>query len=201
LSVRVLVLGSGGREHCLGWALSRSATVDEVISAPGNPGLAELGPCHDIQVSEPLEAARLAERLGVDLVVVGPEIPLVAGVADELARLGVPVFGPSAAAAEIEGSKAFAKEIMEAAGVPTARHSVVRNAPEAEAALDSYDPPYVIKADGLAAGKGVVICETRAEADAAIEDALVRRIFGGAGRAGGDRGVPRRSGGERARCL
>ena len=179
--MRVLIVGSGGREHALGWRLAHSPSVDAIESAPGNPGLDDLGPCHDVQPNNPVEVARLAEKLGVDLVVVGPEDPLVAGVADELRRSNVPVFGPTAEAARIEGSKAFAKEIMEAAGVPTGGYGTYASAPDAIDALDGYDAPYVIKADGLAAGKGVVIAETHAEAVAAIEDALVRNRFGDAG--------------------
>jgi phosphoribosylamine---glycine ligase len=177
----VLVVGSGGREHALGWGLANSPSVDRVESAPGNPGLAELGPVHDVVAEEPAAVVDLAGSVGADLVVVGPEAPLVAGVADALEERGIPVFGPSARAAEIEGSKAFAKDVMRASGVPTGRHDVVSEAPAALEALDGYDPPYVVKADGLAAGKGVMICDTRAAAEAAIEDALVRRRFGAAG--------------------
>lgn len=178
---RVLVVGSGAREHALAWRLSESPSVDAIETAPGNPGTAQLGPCHDVQPLEPKEVVRLAEDRRVDLVVVGPEAPLVAGLADALREAQIPVFGPIAAAARIEGSKAFAKEIMAAAGVPTARARTFSSAPEAIGALDGHEPPYVVKADGLAAGKGVVIAETRADAVAAIEDALVRRVFGEAG--------------------
>ncbi|MDQ4130727.1 MAG: phosphoribosylamine--glycine ligase [Actinomycetota bacterium] len=179
--MRALVLGSGGREHALAWRLANSPSVDAVESAPGNPGMAELGPCHRVQPLEPHEVARLVQRRHVDLVVVGPEAPLVVGVVDELRGRGIPVFGPSAAAARIEGSKSFAKEVMAAVGAPTARYGVYDDAPSALEALEGYAPPYVVKADGLAAGKGVVICGTRAEAHSAIEDALVRRVFGEAG--------------------
>lgn len=179
--MRVLVIGSGGREHALSWRLANSPSVEAVEAAPGNPGMAELGPCHAVQPLEPPEVARLAERRRVDLVIVGPEGPLVVGVADALHRCGIAVFGPTAAAARIEGSKAFAKEVMSAVGAPTARYGVYGDAPSAIAALDGYTAPYVVKADGLAAGKGVVICHTREEAQAAIEDALVRRVFGQAG--------------------
>ncbi|MFN2555939.1 MAG: phosphoribosylamine--glycine ligase [Nitriliruptorales bacterium] len=179
--MRVLVLGSGGREHALAWRLANSHSVDAVEAAPGNPGMAEFGPCHRVQPLESSEVARLVQRRHVDLVVVGPEAPLVSGVADELGRRGIPVFGPSAAAARIEGSKSFAKEIMSAVGAPTARYGVFADAPSALEALEGYAPPYVVKADGLAAGKGVVICETREETESAIEDALVRRIFAEAG--------------------
>lgn len=179
---RVLVVGSGAREHALAWRLATSPSVDAVETAPGNAGTAALGPCHDVQPLEPEAVARLAEARGVDLVVVGPEGPLVAGAADALRAAGVPVFGPTAGAARIEGSKAFAKEVMAAAGVRTARSVTSADAPAAIEALDDFAPPYVVKADGLAAGKGVIIAETRAEAVAAIEDALVREVFGEAGR-------------------
>ncbi len=155
--------------------------MEAVEAAPGNAGMAELGPCHTVQPLDPADVARLAKRRRVDLVVVGPEGPLVAGLVDELHSCGIPVFGPTAAAARIEGSKAFAKEVMSAVGAPTARYGVYVDAPSAIEALEQYTAPYVVKADGIAAGKGVVICQTREEAHAAIEDALVRRVFGAAG--------------------
>ena len=177
----VLVIGGGGREHALAWRLARSPSVDAVATAPGNPGTADLGPRHDVATDDPGAVAALAEKVGADLVVVGPEAPLVAGVADELTRRGIPVFGPSSGAARIEGSKSFAKEIMAAAGAPTARYGSFTSAADAKEALADYRPPYVVKADGLAAGKGVTICDTEAEARAAIDDALVREVFGSAG--------------------
>src|SRR6476660_7495019 len=144
----VLVVGSGGREHALAWRLSSSPTLTELHAAPGNPGIATLATCHPVAADDAEGLLGLARFLGVDLVVVGPEAPLVAGVADVLRHAGIPVFGPSAAAARIEGSKRFAKEVMAAARVPTA------------ALLDSPRAPCVLKADGLAAGKGVVVCRT-----------------------------------------
>ncbi|TMM11690.1 MAG: phosphoribosylamine--glycine ligase [Actinobacteria bacterium] len=150
----VLVVGSGGREHALVWALAREGV--ELHAAPGNPGIAALASCHPVRADDPASVVPLADELGVDLVVVGPEAPLVAGLADALRRRGIPVFGPSSAAARIEGSKSFAKEVMDAAGVPTARMlSVAR-------------PPCVVKADGLAAGKGVWVCRDQAELEAAL---------------------------------
>jgi phosphoribosylamine--glycine ligase len=152
--VSVLVVGSGGREHALVWALAREGV--ELHAAPGNPGIAALASCHPVRADDPASVVPLADELGVDLVVVGPEAPLVAGLADALRRRGIPVFGPSSAAARIEGSKSFAKEVMDAAGVPTARMlSVAR-------------PPCVVKADGLAAGKGVWVCRDQAELEAAL---------------------------------
>jgi phosphoribosylamine--glycine ligase len=151
--VKVLVVGSGGREHALSWAISRSPLLTELHAAPGNPGIAGLAQCHPVRAED---AASLASELKADLVVVGPEAPLVAGLADELRRRGIAVFGPSAAAARIEGSKAFAKEVMDAAGVPNARTMPVAR------------PPCVVKADGLAAGKGVWVCRSQAELDEAL---------------------------------
>jgi phosphoribosylamine--glycine ligase len=154
--VKVLVVGSGGREHALAWKLARSPSVDEVHAAPGNPGIAALGQCHPIRAEDGDSLLELARTLGVELVVIGPEAPLVAGVADALRRGGVALFGPSAAAAQIEGSKSFAKDVMRAAGVPTAETmSVART-------------PCVVKADGLAAGKGVFMCRSQSELDAAL---------------------------------
>ncbi|GGI03379.1 phosphoribosylamine--glycine ligase [Egicoccus halophilus] len=175
------MVGGGGREHALGWRLATSPSVDVVESAPGNPGLAELGPVHDIDPADPVAVATLAEERRIDLVVVGPEAPLVAGVVDHLQQRDVPAFGPVAAGARIEGSKAFAKEIMVAAGAPTAGYVATADRDQAQAALERFAPPYVIKADGLAAGKGVRICTDLDEAREAVDDALVRRIFGEAG--------------------
>ena len=177
----ILVVGGGGREHALAWRLAASPSVDRVESAPGNPGTGELGPCHPVDVEDPVAVADLAVERDVDLVVVGPEAPLVAGVVDELDRRGIPAFGPSRAAAHIEGSKAFAKEVMEGAGVATAGHVATADRGTAHDALERFTAPYVVKADGLAAGKGVVICDTLTEARQAVDDALHHRVFGEAG--------------------
>jgi len=157
--VKVLLVGSGGREHALAWKLAQAASLEELHAAPGNPGIAALGRCHPVHAEDGEGLLGLAGALEADLVVVGPEAPLVAGVADELRRLGVAVFGPSAGAARIEGSKSFAKDVMSAAGVPTAETLSVARA------------PCVIKADGLAAGKGVFVCRTEDELDAALQAA------------------------------
>ncbi len=154
--MRVLVVGSGGREHALAWKLAQSPAVEELHAAPGNPGIARLGECHPIRAEDGESLLALARTLDSDLVVIGPEAPLVAGVADELRRGGVPVFGPSAAAAQIEGSKSFAKEVLRAAGVPLAETMSVARI------------PCVVKADGLAAGKGVFMCHTQEELDEAL---------------------------------
>jgi phosphoribosylamine--glycine ligase len=155
LRVNVLVVGSGGREHALAWKLGQSPELGELHAAPGNPGIAGTGTCHPVRADDPEALLGLSRELGIDLAVVGPEAPLVAGLADELRHAGVAVFGPSAAAARIEGSKSFAKEVLRAAGVPTA------------AELDGPWAPCVVKADGLAAGKGVFVCRTQGEAEAA----------------------------------
>ncbi len=160
----VLVVGSGGREHALVLALARDPQVRAVHAAPGNPGTAEVGTNYPVDALDGAAVAALATRLGVDLVVIGPEAPLVAGVADAVRAAGIACFGPSAAAARLEGSKAFAKEVMAAAGVPTARAFVCATSAEAAAALDAFGPPYVVKDDGLAAGKGVVVTSDRDEA-------------------------------------
>lgn len=175
------MLGGGGREHALCWALSRSGAVDAVLCAPGNVGIAEFASLRDVDPTDVAMVRELAVREGIDLVVVGPEAPLVVGVADTLAVAGVPVFGPSRAAARIESSKTFAKEVMTAAGVPTGAYWSGSDPAEAQQALGRFEPPYVVKADGLAAGKGVRICADRAEAEQAIDDALVGGRFGAAG--------------------
>jgi phosphoribosylamine--glycine ligase len=174
--VRVLVVGSGGREHALVRTLLRSPQAPELLCAPGNAGIRRDARPLDAPGDDPAALARAARDAGVDLAVVGPEAPLVAGLADALAAEGVRCFGPRADAARLEGSKAFAKEVMEAAGVPTAAHRVVATVDEGMAAIAGY--PAVIKADGLAAGKGVVIAAAEAEARAALEEMLVARRFG-----------------------
>ena len=154
--MRVLVVGSGGREHALAWKLAQSPFLTELHAAPGNPGIARIADCHPVLPDDEEGMLGLARSLGADLVVVGPEAPLVEGLADVLRRFGIPVFGPGRQAARIEGSKSFAKEVMTAAGVPTA------------ARLPVARPPCVVKADGLAAGKGVHVCRTPADVDAAL---------------------------------
>ena len=162
--MRVLVVGSGGREHALVRALAADPEVSGLHAAPGNPGIGELAQRHEVTSADPASVTSLARRTGADLVVIGPEAPLVAGVADALREAGIDCFGPGRAAAMIEGSKSFAKQIMTAAGIPTAAARTCRSEAEAVAALDAFGPPYVVKADGLAAGKGVVVTEDRAEA-------------------------------------
>ena len=157
--MKVLLVGSGGREHALAWKLAEADSVTELHAAPGNPGIAALGACHPVRAEDGEGLLALAGSLDIDLAVVGPEAPLVAGVADQLRHAGIAVFGPSAAAARIEGSKRFAKDVMRAAGVPTAD------------TLSVARPPCVIKADGLAAGKGVFVCRTEEEVKSGLRAA------------------------------
>ncbi|HLU43042.1 MAG TPA: phosphoribosylamine--glycine ligase, partial [Microthrixaceae bacterium] len=147
--MKTLVIGTGGREHALALALSRDESVSEVHAAPGNPGIGEFATLHPVDPMDGAAVAALATELGIDLVVVGPEAPLVAGVADVLHEAGVAVFGPSRAAAQLEGSKAFSKEVMAAAGVPTAGSRTCTTTAEYEAALDEFGAPYVVKDDAL----------------------------------------------------
>ncbi|MBO0803108.1 MAG: phosphoribosylamine--glycine ligase, partial [Nocardiopsaceae bacterium] len=155
--MRILVIGSGGREHAIVRALGRDPAVSELHAAPGNPGIAQLAQLHDVNATDPADVTRLARYLNSDLVVIGPEAPLVAGVADALRAEKIAVFGPDAAAARIEGSKVFAKDVMAASGIPTAAARTATTAEEADAALREFGPPYVVKDDALAAGKGVVV--------------------------------------------
>ena len=166
--MRILVIGSGGREH----ALLNAMQGHELTVAPGNAGMSRLATVRPVDVASPDEIVALARDIDAELVVIGPEVPLVAGAADALIEAGVPVFGPTKAAAQLEGSKAFAKDVMAAAGVLTASATRVEKASDVEAALDEYGPRYVVKDDGLAGGKGVVVTEDRAEAKAHAEAVL-----------------------------
>ena len=179
--MRVLLLGSGGRESALAWSLERSRSVSEIVALPGNPGIAETAEVVDGDPADPAHVMAVADRIVPDLVVVGPEAPLVAGVGDALRARGVRVFGPDAGAARIEGSKVYAKELMERAGIATARGRAFTEPAPARAFMYDLGPPYVIKADGLAAGKGVTVTSDPTVADAAIEERLVEKQFGAAG--------------------
>ena len=172
--MRVLIIGSGGREHALARALARDGDVTALHVAPGNPGIAKIAQIHPVTPADPASVTALAARTGADLVVIGPEAPLVAGVADAVRTAGVSCFGPSRAAAMIEGSKSFAKQVMSAAGVPTAAARTCATAAQVSRALDEFGPPYVVKADGLAAGKGVVVTGDRREAEAHAQAVLAR---------------------------
>jgi phosphoribosylamine--glycine ligase len=162
--VRVLVIGSGAREHALCTALAADPAVEHLVCAPGNPGIAALAQIEPVKPTDPYEVVALARQVDAELVVIGPEAPLMAGVADMVREEGIPCFGPDAAAARIEGSKSFAKAVMSAARVPTAESRTCDDVKQVEAALDLFGAPYVVKADGLAAGKGVVVTDDRAAA-------------------------------------
>jgi phosphoribosylamine---glycine ligase len=180
--MKALIVGGGGREHALAWKLSRDQPSLEIIAAPGNPGIAELGTCVPVIADDIPEIVALAKNEKPALVVIGPEAPLAAGLADSLRAAGIPVFGPSRAAARIESSKAFAKALMREAGVPTARAIRCVEVAPAKRAARELGAPVVVKASGLAAGKGVIVCETIADADAAIDSMLRDDSFGTAGR-------------------
>jgi len=182
MSARILVLGSGGREHALAWRLARDPEAPEVVVAPGNDGMARSFHRADVRETDPAAVVELAARERVTLVVVGPEAPLAAGVADALEKAGIPVFGASRAAARIESSKWFAKELMREAQVPTPAAEAFTSAPAAVAALARLGPPWVVKADGLAAGKGVLVTSDGAEAEAFIRACLETGRFGESGR-------------------
>ena len=162
--MKILLVGSGGREHALALGLHADSACTSLHVAPGNPGIAEFALCHPVDISNNAEIVALAQEIAADLVVIGPEVPLVNGVADDLRRLKIPVFGPSKAAAQLEGSKTFAKEVMSDAGVPTAHSFTCITHAEYENALDTFGAPYVVKDDGLAGGKGVVVTHNREDA-------------------------------------
>jgi phosphoribosylamine---glycine ligase len=176
--LRVLVVGGGGREHAIVRALARSADDPETLCAPGNAGIAEEARCLEVGTDEVSALAAAARDEAVDLVIVGPEAPLVAGLVDVLEEEGIATFGPSAEAAEIEGSKLFAKQLMEEAGVPTASHTILRSHEEALGQIARASYPAVLKADGLAAGKGVIICKSEAEAREAVDVFFTEQRFG-----------------------
>ena len=181
--MKILLIGGGGREHALAWKLAQSPKVETILAAPGNPGIAELPKCECIALSlDDLEkVADFAEDNGVELTVVGPEATLVAGIADVFKRRGLPVFGPSKAAAQLEGSKAFSKELMAKYDIPTAFFKVCEDIETAKAYVEEKGAPIVVKADGLAAGKGVVVAMTKEEALEAIDDMMADQKFGNAG--------------------
>jgi phosphoribosylamine--glycine ligase len=181
--MRILVVGGGGREHALAWKLSRERDVSEVLCAPGNAGIAALARCVPGDVASPPELLAIAEREGVDLTVVGPELPLSKGVVDVFAAAKRPIVGPTEAAASLESSKSFAKAFMVRHRVPTARYAVCQSPDEALEAIagEALGFPVVVKADGLAAGKGVTIAADRRQAEAAVREAMVERRFGAAG--------------------
>jgi phosphoribosylamine--glycine ligase len=179
--MKILIVGGGGREHALAWKLRRDDPDARLIAAPGNPGIASLAQCVPIAVDKLSELAALAERARVDFTVVGPEAPLEAGIVDVFQARGLPVFGPTREAARIETSKRFAKDLMERAGVPTARATHHTDASEAKRSLRDFAAPVVVKASGLAAGKGVIVAQSVADAEHAIDSMLENGVFGAAG--------------------
>jgi phosphoribosylamine--glycine ligase len=181
--MKVLLIGVGVREHALAWKIAQSPLVHGLYVAPGNPGIAEHATCVDLRADALDALVGFAERERIDLTVVGPEMPLVAGLADRLAARGLAVFGPGAAAAAIEGSKVWAKRLMERHGIPTARFGAFDDPAAARRFCRELGAPLVVKADGLAGGKGAIICATLAEADRAVGDCMERRAFGDAGAA------------------
>lgn len=180
--MKVLIVGGGGREHAIAWKLHADDPTIELVAAPGNPGIAAVARCVATRADDVEAQLTLARAEGVDLVVIGPEAPLAAGLTDRLSGAGIPVFGPTAAAARIETSKAFAKSVMQRAGIPTAHASVHTTATTALAALAAAGLPVVVKASGLAAGKGVIVAHTPAAAECAVRDMLDHGAFGDAGR-------------------
>src|SRR5947199_1370867 len=179
--MRVLVIGSGAREHALAWKLAQSRRVTTVYAAPGNPGIAACAECIPLGATQIAELAEFAERRHIDLTVVGPEVPLVEGIADAFRQHGLSIFGPGAAGATLEGSKAFAKKLMTEAGIPTAQHRTFTLANEAFAYLEEHGAPVVVKADGNAAGKGAIVALDMATAQDAVQQMMVDRVFGAAG--------------------
>jgi phosphoribosylamine--glycine ligase len=179
--VNVLLVGGGGREHALAWKIAQSPRLTRLVAAPGNPGIARHGACAPVSVDDVEGLLRLSERERVDLVVVGPETPLVSGLADRLRDKGLAVFGPGARAAALEGSKSFAKALMDRHGIPTARYRTVTELEAGRRYCRELGAPLVVKADGLAGGKGAIVCASLAEADEALARCLERREFGAAG--------------------
>jgi phosphoribosylamine--glycine ligase len=179
--MKILVIGGGGREHALVWKLSRSPKVEKIYCAPGNAGIGETAELVSIGVEEIDKLSAFAEKEKLGLTVVGPELPLTLGIAELFQKRGLRIFAPGREAAKLEGSKAFAKEMLQENHIPTAAFATFSEAAAAKKYLVGQKPPYVVKADGLAAGKGVLICASRDEAEAAIDDVLVRKLFGAAG--------------------
>lgn len=179
--MKVLIIGSGGREHALTWKIAQSPLVDKIFCAPGNPGMAAIAECVAIKANEYDALLDFAKDNDIGLVVVGPEDPLADGIVDRFQDIGIKAFGPNAKAAQLEASKSFAKQMMLRHNIPTAAYAEFDNAPDAEAYVRDQGAPIVIKADGLAAGKGVTVAQTVDEAVAAIQEAMVDRVFGDAG--------------------
>ncbi len=180
--MKILVIGGGGREHALAWKIRQSRSVEELFCSPGNAGIAEIADCPPLASSDPEAVAAFVARQGIDLTVIGPELPLVQGIADKIQAIGRAVFGPIAGAAQLEGSKVFSKQFMTRHGIPTGKYEVFEDADAALAYVQDHGAPLVVKADGLAAGKGVFMCETTDQARDAIQKLMVHKAFGGAGK-------------------
>src|SRR5579859_1036891 len=178
--MRVLVVGQGAREHAIAWKLRQSPLVKEIYAAPGNAGIAQVADCVNIGVADIIEIADFAEKLKIDLTIVGPELPLTLGIVDEFQKRDLPIFGPSRLAAELEGSKVFSKEFMRKYNIPTAQATVCSSVEEAKDALKKTSYPAVIKAEGLAAGKGVVVAKDKHEADEYLKLVFEQHKFGNA---------------------
>src|SRR6266705_3667362 len=179
--MKILVIGSGGREHALVWKISQSPKVTKLFCAPGSAAIGELAQCVAINPEQIEKLADFAEKQRIDLTVVGPELPLTLGITDLFESHGLRIFGPNKATAQLEGSKAFAKEILRENNIPTPSFGTFTEAASAKRHIAQYPAPYVVKADGLAGGKGVLICATRQEAEAAVDEILVRKTFGQVG--------------------
>ncbi|MBI5894173.1 MAG: phosphoribosylamine--glycine ligase [Deltaproteobacteria bacterium] len=179
--MKILVIGSGGREHAIVWKIAQSKKVEKIFCAPGNPGIVEIAECVNIKADDIEELKAFAIKEGIDLTVVGPEQPLAMGIVDEFEKAGLKIFGPSKNAAEIEGSKAFSKDLMQKYNIPTAAYKVFENADDAKEYAEKHHPPVVVKADGLAAGKGVFICPTMDETFLAVDIIMKEKAFGDAG--------------------
>lgn len=179
--MRVLVVGGGGREHALVWKILQSPYIEELFCAPGNGGIESMAQCADIQVDDFKGLIQFAQNNAIDLTVVGPELPLTLGITDRFQKEGLPIFGPTRKAAELEGSKVFAKEFMERYKIPTGTYKSFKSRKEAVRYVHTIEPPFVVKADGLAAGKGVIICENHSEGFDAIEKIMKKKAFGKAG--------------------
>ncbi len=179
--MKILVIGGGGREHALVWKLRQSPQVSEIYCAPGNPGIAKLAKCVNIKVEEIVSLVEFSREIGIDMTIVGPELPLVSGIVDQFRAAGLTIVGPTGQGAKLEGSKAFSKDFMKRYHIPTARFKQVDALEAGVEALKEFSMPVVVKADGLAAGKGVIICQTQEEAQQALVDILERKIFSEAG--------------------
>lgn len=180
--MNVLIIGSGGREHALAWKLSQSKDADRLFCVPGNGGISDVAECHDLNVSDTAGLIDFAKRMKVDLVVVGPENPLAGGIVDAFEEKGIPIFGPVARGANIEASKIFSKELMKASGVPTAPFKIFDDYSKAIAFIEKKEPPFVIKADGLCAGKGAYVIRDMEEAKGVLHNLMVTEIYGSAGK-------------------